>query len=67
MAPSSPDQPTSGGPLLAHLTDADLTGQWLLAGLAAGSAALAFLAGRVSTRRWPLRRNGRRAAVPPEG
>jgi len=53
--------------MLAHLTDADLTGQWLLAALAAASAALAFLAGRTSIRRWPLRRQGRRAEVPPEG
>lgn len=52
--------------MFAHLTDADLTGQWLLATLAAASAALAFLAGRVSTRRWPLRRNERRAEAPPE-
>lgn len=53
--------------MLAHLTDADLAGQWLLAGLAAASAGLAYLAGRVSTRRWPLRHPRRRAEAPPEG
>ena len=53
--------------MLAHLTNADLASQWLLAGLAAVTAALAFVAGRASSRRWPLRRPGRRAEVPTEG
>lgn len=53
--------------MLAHLTDADLAGQWLLAGVAAATAVLAVAAGRLSTRRWPLRRPRRRAEVPPKG
>jgi len=53
--------------MLAHLTDADLAGQWLLAAVAAATSVLAFVAGRASTRRWALRRRTRRAEVPTEG
>jgi len=53
--------------MLAHLTDADLAGQWLLAAVAAASAVLAFVAGRRSTRRWPVHADDRRAEATPGG
>lgn len=53
--------------MFAHLTASDLVGYWLVAGVAAGATALAFVAGRLSTGVGALGRSRRRAEVPPEG